>query len=288
MCDVTNMNLLCGFDDLDCCLNASLVNNGECNQDNLNVACDFDGNDCRGCVMWRQTAGCDPYSQREPFNDKSCSTEIPPGGGYCECEHGNTLLDKCRKKVTKGYSTCEEACKHGCYFENCPMIDLKANVISPCPNEIEISNGFCNIENRNAICNYDGGDCCPNSDLISNGQCDIINYNYVCLYDGGDCCYTNDGLEHLKHHDHLIGDGQCSYLHNLEMCNFDQGDCCDNYRIADGICDDTNNNRLCYFDGGDCCFGHKNTSRCFLCKCFGVFDVNYLSICSITLHVRLP
>ena len=245
--------------------------------------------------MWRKTAGCNPHGQREPFNDKSCSTVIyGVNGAYCECEHGNTMLDTCRGPT---YSTCKEACKHGCYFENCPMIDLKTNVISPCPNEIEIGNGFCNIENRNAICNYDGGDCCPNSDLIANGQCDLTNYNYICLFDGGDCCYAfdeNQGSDYRKYMKHLIGDGQCSYFHNLEMCNFDQGDCCDNYKIADGICDDANNNRVCHYDGGDCCFGHKNTSRCFLCKCIEVFDVSdhfvqlhymYIYIClSIAFH----
>ena len=184
------MNHLCQFDGLDCCSNASLVNNGECNEENLNEACDFDGNDCRGCVMWRQTGFCDPNGPREPSNDKSCTTEVDRiWSGYCECEHGNTMLKGC---MSSRYSTCQEACKHGCYFDNCPAIDLKTNEISPCPNEIAVDNGFCNPDNNNVICNYDGGDCCPNSDLISNDQCDIVNYNHLCLYDGGDCCYTYD------------------------------------------------------------------------------------------------
>ena len=153
---------------------------------------------------------------------------------------------------------------------------INTSITHPCPNHASISNGFCNSENNNLICNYDGGDCCPNSDLIGNDQCDNFNYNHVCHFDGGDCCYKQFSGQN-------IGDSRCTYFYNLEMCNFDKGDCCDHSRIGDGICDETNNNRLCSFDGGDCCFGNKNTSRCSSCKCFEVFDV--ISIFGFKIYV---
>ena len=147
-------------------------------------------------------------------------------------------------------------------------------IVNVCPNSVLIGDGICDIENDNVVCQYDGGDCCPNMDLISNGQCDYINHNNICHFDGGDCCYERPASNHI------IGNGQCTYFHNLGMCDFDGGDCCLESRIADGICDDTNNNRRCHFDGGDCCFGNRNTSRCYFCKCFEVFNVNNL----VTLH----
>ena len=148
-------------------------------------------------------------------------------------------------------------------------MSINASSVNLCPHYGIIGNGFCDFENNNAFCNYDGGDCCPNFDLINNEVCDYVNYNHGCLYDGGDCCFEYSG----KYGHHINTDKQCSFIHNHEMCNFDGGDCCNNVTIADGICDDINNNRLCRYDGGDCCFGKKNTTRCSLCKCINVFDV---------------
>ena len=91
-----------------------------------------------------------------------------------------------------------------------------------------IQNGYCNNENNDESCGYDGGGCCectcingtvfdcgsysdffcrdPNSDCvdpriemypnctdgdipaIGNGHCDLENNNEMCLYDGGNCC----------------------------------------------------------------------------------------------------
>ena len=128
------------------------------------------------------------------------------------------------------------------------------------------------MQNNNAICNYDGGDCCPNSDLIRNDECDHVNYNHVCHFDGGDCCFKY--VDYFFGYFHEIGNGLCTFFHNVEMCDYDRRDCCDSSRIADGVCDDTNNNRMCQYDGGDCCYGNKNTNRCTLCECIEVFNVS--------------
>ena len=193
VCDAINVNKLCQFDGLDCCYNSTSVDDGNCDLENLNQNCNFDGKDCRSCVMWRQIF--EHNGQRDPYHDKPCSTEIQIGSpGYCECGMGN---------ITLTYPTCEEACEYECYFENCPDTnDSKEKTL--CPNYSSVGNGFCNLENNHAICNYDGGDCCPNADLIRNNQCDYVNYNHVCQFDGGDCCYK-DGLNSNLN---LIGDAQ--------------------------------------------------------------------------------
>jgi len=50
-----------------------------------------------------------------------------------------------------------------------------------------IRDNDCDKENKNAECNYDGGDCCNHS-WISDGYCDSINNFRSCgNFDGGDC-----------------------------------------------------------------------------------------------------
>ena len=245
------MNHQCHFDGLDCCLHASLVNNGICNQENLNFACAFDGNDCAYC------------NATIPDRARCCNSSRPCILGQGDCGSDD---NHCANGLMCGSNNCEDEYS-GKPFNCCTLKDTSlADLSDPCPNQSSIGNGLCNSENNNAICNYDGGDCCPNIDLIGNEQCDYVNYNHVCLFDGGDCCYRYSWETE-------IGNGQCNDIHNLEMCSYDQGDCCFNSKIGDGICDDTNNNRVCHYDGGDCCFGNIDTSRCTFCTCIQVFDV---------------
>ena len=236
------------------CPNFEAVGNDICDSENDNHNCHYDGVDCcKGNVSWIGDAYC---------NDVNNNAQCRFDGGDCCLSPVNTF----------DCSVCE-----------CIDTGMK-EIINPCPNSASVGNGFCDLQNNNAICNYDGGDCCANSDLIGNDQCDLENYNYVCQYDGGDCCYETDEGHIFQAEYHIINDGKCSYFHNLEMCNFDGGDCCDNFTIADGICDDINNNRLCHYDGGDCCFGNKNTSRCSFCKCFEIYEVQFICIIHISFN----
>ena len=69
---------------------------------------------------------------------------------------------------------------------------------------------YCNDENNNEACFFDGGDCCGsnvntlfcteclcleeggcNQSWIADGYCDDVNNNLDCTYDGGDCCGSN-------------------------------------------------------------------------------------------------
>jgi hypothetical protein len=58
-----------------------------------------------GCVSWRQTAGCDPSGQRQPANDKSCSTTIPVRPALSH--HAHTAVRPSgsrRRKLSSGVS----------------------------------------------------------------------------------------------------------------------------------------------------------------------------------------
>ena len=89
-----------------------------------------------------------------------------------------------------------------------------------CFNTNYAGDGFCDDENNNADCNYDGGDCClldVNSEhcsecvcyhqetciagvhpLVGDGLCHDENNNADCNYDGGDCCLLIRNKDHCS------------------------------------------------------------------------------------------
>ena len=155
-----------------------------------------------------------------------------------------------------------------------------------------IGDSFCDYDNNNEECAYDGGDCCTCTNFAS--WSDDYRYeifNIFCRDPRSGCLdprvdmYPNctDGV--IPN----IGDGWCDAENNNEGCRFDGGDCCDCARasnessfslcadpgaecynpnavtvqsscingsiesIGDGVCDADNNNKGCLYDGGDCC-----------------------------------
>merc|ERR1719361_914324 len=133
---------------------------------------------------------------------------------------------------------------------------------------------YCDDENNNAGCGYDGGDCCgddvntqycsacecldpseqptttaapapPPSDACGNIQwqgdnyCDDGNNNAGCEWDGGDCCGDD------------VNEQYCSACECLDPSM--QGVCGAPQWKGDNYCDDENNNGGCGYDGGDCC-----------------------------------
>ena len=146
-------------------------------------------------------------------------------------------------------------------------------------------NGWCEDENNNCGCDWDGGDCCgydiaymqsyncehqececldPNfvePDWNScgepwwwkDGMCDDENNNSGCQWDGGDCDSNDTGPEKDTT---TILPNSCEHPH----------------WINDGYCDDENNNSGCEWDGADCCGDNVNTRYCTECACL---DPNY-------------
>ena len=93
-----------------------------------------------------------------------------------------------------------------------------------------IGDGYCNHQNNNAYCSYDGGDCCGEN----------VNMFF---------CNPNSGLCQC-----IIGDTN-------------HGECPNPGWIGDGYCDDITNNQYCNYDGGDCCGATINTQYCSECQC---------------------
>merc|ERR1712062_806546 len=146
---------------------------------------------------------------------------------------------------------------------------------------------FCDDENNNAECAFDGGDCCgddvntqycsaceclegttaapttttaappPSTEeptacefppWVGDNFCDDGNNTPGCDYDGGDCCGDD------------VNTTYCSLCECMEVCGNPQWE-------GDNFCDDENNNAGCNFDGGDCCGEAVNFTYCTECAC---------------------
>ena len=132
-------------------------------------------------------------------------------------------------------------------------------LVSGCDYVALVGNGFCNDENNNPDCNYDGGDCCAtnvNTNTCSECACLLI-----------ETCAAG--------YHPLVGNGFCNDETNIAECDYDGGDCCGcviteycrdcaclagvlndgitNPLVGDGVCNDEANNAGCNHDGGDCC-----------------------------------
>ena len=85
------------------------------------------------------------------------------------------------------------------------------------------------MQNNNAICNYDGGDCCR-PEKINDGFCDVEHLNRMCDFDGE---WKNDCF---CDYENLVRDGHCNPANNKLNCLFDDYDClCPNSVLENGI-----------------------------------------------------
>ena len=86
---------------------------------------------------------------------------------------------------------------------------------------------------------------------IGDGWCDMENNNEECLFDGGDCCECGRASNESSFS--LCADpGAACYNPNAKTV---QSNCIDGNidGIGDGWCEEKNNNEGCLYDGGDCC-----------------------------------
>ena len=168
-----------------------------------------------------------------------------------------------------------------------------------------LGDNYCDDDNNNAGCQWDGGDCCGTNvnteycsdckcykvacaagivphPMVGDGFCNDEANHLECNYDGGDCCgscvvklYCSDceclGGYHPGNgvSSPSIGDGICHDDNNIAACGYDGLDCCSvsTDLIGNGFCNDETNNPYCNYDGGDCCLLSPNTDQCSQCVC---------------------
>ena len=174
-----------------------------------------------------------------------------------------------------------------------------------------INDGWCDYENNNEACGWDGKDCCECA-CIDGGPNDCGSAGYGCLDPNSECTDPRLlGYSNCSGAVNWIDDGDCDSVNNNEACGWDRGDCCEctcidgeyyecssseffckdwdsgctdalvsQYKkcsgdlslFGDGLCDSENNNEACGWDGGECCECTCEGESCALNIEYGRFD----------------
>ncbi len=324
-CDDQNNNCGCSWDGGDCCggktnyctrclcLDPDFVaggctsscsspgyyDDGFCDDNNNNCGCGWDGGDCCGnsgkAKQFSYCTACnclDPVALAGTCN-QGCGSPGYYDDGFCDDNNNNCGCG------WDGGDCCGNSgkAKQFSYCTACKCLDpvaLAGSCDQGCGSPTYVDDGFCDDNNNNCGCGWDGGDCCgssgkakqfnyctecdcldPDAYCIStcgaaayydDGFCDDSNNNCGCGWDGGDCCGSSGKAKQFSY---------CSVCACIDSavgppalgCD---GACGSQAYVADGWCDDNNNNCACSWDGGDCCGSTGETTQfnyCTVCKC---------------------
>ena len=295
------------------------INDGFCDEQNNNANCNYDGGDCCGDIDYTDfctVCQClDPtYTTTTPQStlqtsntqfttilasvSSGCFNPDYQGDDSCDDENNNANCeydggDCCGDHVETLFCT-ECQCLDPTYISTTPQSTLQTSNTqtttassSGCYYPHRKGDGYCDDENNNADCEYDGGDCCGdnvityactlcqcldptyatcNPNYQNDGSCDDENNNANCEYDGGDCCGENVDTTYCTLCQCL--DPQSTMQTSDTQTTTPLMSECDNLDYQDdGSCDDENNNADCEYDGGDCCGENVDTTWCTLCQC---------------------
>lgn len=173
---MANNNEECGYDGGDCC-DCTCVSTAQttCGEEGIGFDCRDPDASCvdKGtiessfCVeRFMGDGDCDFVN-----NDEECGYD---GGDCCECTCVDSEEHTCGDLVEGGFA---------CIDPNAPCADVH-EFFFPAADDFEgsmtfsscedafIGDGFCDIDNNNSECGYDGGDCC---------ECDCVNGpNFAC------------------------------------------------------------------------------------------------------------
>ena len=168
------------------------IQDGYCHTENNNAECDFDGGDCCNCTLsdngssiYNETliSSLNCVNQSDPcYNQKAvalqasctngtishiqngdCDMEnnnegcLYDGGDCCECtqnDNGSSIYNETRETRVSSLACVDPS--NPCY--NLNAVAVRANCTDS--TILSIQNGYCDIDNNNEGCLYDGGDCC--------------------------------------------------------------------------------------------------------------------------------
>ena len=177
-----------------------------CDDENNNANCQYDGDDCCGPNV--DKTYCALCECLDPAYS-GCFNHTYKGDDYCDDENNNESCDYdggdcCGNNVDTSYCT---QCR--CLDPGYSTTTLQTTTFSRCGSPNWIGDNFCDDENNNANCNYDGGDCCmTNVNTTFCTQC-------KCLDPANGCTYPD-----------YKNDDSCDDQNNIASCDYDGGDCC--------------------------------------------------------------
>ncbi|CAN0168925.1 unnamed protein product [Ectocarpus sp. 12 AP-2014] len=234
----------------DTCTNGAIadIGNGRCDAE-LNVpSCGYDGGDCCSCTCvdgplyscsegtfdcLYPDCGDNPASDLEFFETQDNTTKCNTFQNYPEC---NTLWSDCCEMDCGGEYYCDTY-HFDCFDSTCLSQTVVAENPDCAGDWLTIGDEFCDSENNNPECAYDGGDCCA-------GTCPL-SLDSACGFDGFADYSGFDCLDPAFFDPTVVGEfPECTGSWSM---------------IGDGQCQEENNNPACGYDGGDCC----------ICSCSG-------------------
>jgi len=280
---------------------------GYCDDDNNSCGCDWDGGDCCGAKNFDYCSKCKCLDCKFVSKGDACTTIIKgiclkplwKGDGNCDDMNNNAGCawdggDCCG---AKNYAYCKECKCLDCTF-TAKGDACTNNIKGKCGAKDFVGDKFCDDNNNNAGCNWDGGDCCGAGNSIQyctdckcrdctfkfasdsctnqvqgsckkpswkgDKNCDDMNNNAGCAWDGGDCCGPANNYGFCTDCKCL----DCTYKGQGDTCvkTFQKGCGAPKFK-GDGYCDDKNNYGGCNWDGGDCCGATRKVDYCTECKC---------------------
>ncbi|CAN0440595.1 unnamed protein product, partial [Pylaiella littoralis] len=240
------------------------IGNGYCDQDNNKAECAYDGGDCCSCTCeaadnsWDDDYSCSEFACIDPaatcVDDDDITAEMVENCGYVT-GLGNGYCDQDNNKAECGYDggdCCSCTCTvpenewdddYSYYCRDFACIDpeatcvddddITAEMVANCGWVQGVGNGYCNQDNNNAGCGYDGGDCCSCTCTVPENEWDDDYFygcrEFACIDPEATCAEDDDITADM-----------------IENCDYVRG-------VGNGFCDESNNNALCNYDGGDCC-----------------------------------
>ena len=291
---------------------ANFIADSFCDDENNMLACDWDGGDCCGAAIQKLYCvecfcldpSLAPYYNCGDDNTTQCTHPEWEADQYCDDANNNCLCnwdggDCCGSDNSYQYCT-ECACLDIAYED--------AFCHAGCGLPQHVGDDFCDDENNNCGCDWDGGDCCGKNKHST--YCEVCACLDPAVNDGPDHVNCVQGCDSLT----FYADGFCDDANNVCGCDWDGGDCCGgavNFRyctecncedpsyvcpsdgecenteyLNDLFCDDGNNNCACNWDHGDCCGPDNYYGYCTECKCkdTAYADLSCSGHCGVTAH----
>ena len=161
-------------------------------------------------------------------NNEECGYD---GGDCCPCTNYKSWSDDYFPEILDIF--CRDP-SSGCLD---PRVDIYPN----CTDGVipDIGDGWCDVQNNNEGCRFDGGDCCDCARASNESS-------FSLCADPGAACYNPPAVT-----------VQSSCINGT--IDF----------IGDGVCHADNNNKGCLYDGGDCCMCTCNNGQFGHCGYFG-------------------
>jgi len=173
------------------------------------------------------------------------------GDNYCddinnteECQYDGG--DCCQENPAEGWDNYCEACE--CLDAPEPTTQAPTEAPVNCAVPQWAGDNFCDDENNNPECGFDGGDCCDNTGEGWDNYCSLC-----------ECLEMPETTEPPME----------TTEEPMETTEEPMGECAAPQWFGDNYCDDENNTPECGFDGGDCCDNEMEgyTNYCNACEC---------------------